>query len=293
MDARRATFDAIGTRWSIETTDPLTDDTWALLLGKVHTRINAFDTAYSRFRPDSLVTRMAHKAGTYQLPQDGYKLLQWYERLYELTDGKVTPLIGQTMVDAGYDAAYTLRAKQLTTPPAWHDVISYDQSSITLRQPALLDFGAAGKGYLVDIISDMLTATGLTSYLINAGGDIVHRSKANKAITVGLEHPYDTDEVIGITQLNNQSLCASAGNKRTWDSYHHIIDPIERVSVEVVQATWVIADDTMTADGLATALFFVTPHKLRQIPFSYALLQSDMSLIRSADFPVELFEVAR
>lgn len=293
MTVQRTTFSAIGTTWDIQVVDRLPDDEWSSLLERVHDRIGRFDRTYSRFRPDSLVSTMAHQAGRHELPDDGFVLLQFYEQLYRATAGKVTPLIGATMEAAGYDANYSLLKGRLHRPPAWNDAISYDEASITLSRPALLDFGAAGKGYLVDLLSHELAERGITSYTINAGGDIVHRSAANLPLRVGLENPLDPSEAIGIATIGNQSLCASAGSKRTWQDMHHIIDPQDLTSPQSVLATWVIADQAMVADGLATALFFVPPERLQQFDYQYAVLLPDMSLNYAKTFPVELFQESR
>jgi thiamine biosynthesis lipoprotein len=289
--ARHTGFQAIGTKWLIEIDDSINDTAWMQLVSRLHGRIEAFDKAYSRFRPDSLVTQISKKPGSYNLPADAYKLLAFYDRLYAATNGSVTPLIGQTMVEAGYDASYSLEKKKLHHPPEWEAVMSYDQNSIALKQPVLLDFGAAGKGYLVDILGEILEEVGIRTYMINAGGDIRYRSEHNQALEIGLENPTDVSEVIGITKLTNASLCASAGSKRKWDDINHIINPQTLQSPEHIIATWVVAADTMTADGLATALFFTEPQKLmQQFSFSYALLFDDMSLQSTKEFPITIFE---
>ena len=95
---------------------------------------------------------------------------------------------------------------------------------------------------------------------------------------------------IGTVRLSNRSLCASAGNKRRWGDFHHIIDPTILRSPDRIVATWVLAADTMTADGLATALFFTSAESLQtRFKFSYALLDHTMNLYYAKDFPVNAF----
>jgi thiamine biosynthesis lipoprotein len=293
MPARHVSFDAIGTKWTIEVRSPMAADAWEGLLVRVYGRIRAFDTNYSRFRADSLVSRLGLRPGSVDLPTDGHALLEFYEKLYRATDGKVTPLIGQAMVDTGYDAEYSLTPKAMRTVPAWDDIISYDKTSLTVAQPALLDFGAAGKGYLVDIIASLFAKADIQDFTIDASGDIMHRSPAAAPARIGMENPQDPTEAIGIVELGNQSLCASSGSKRQWGSFTHIIDPDELKSPRDILATWVVADDTMTADGLATALSFTAPEILRKLfSFEWAILKQDMSLETSKDFPAELFKAA-
>lgn len=288
--ATRHSFEAIGTRWDIQILQPIRQAQWTELRSQIMRRIESFDKTYSRFRQDSLVTAASKRAGRYELPPDGYSLLRFYEQLHKATKGKVTPLIGQTMADAGYDAQYSFKQKTLHPAPSWESVLSYDKQSFSVARPALLDFGAAGKGYLVDIIGSMMEAAGVLSYAINAGGDIRHRSTGNEALEIGLENPADTSEAIGVASLHNASLCASAGAKRQWGKFHHIIDPQQLQSPREVMACWVAAKDTMAADGLATALFFAPPSDLRKhFSFSYAILHNDMSLRSSRDFPAQFF----
>lgn len=291
MTLHKTTFEAIGTHWTIDAWCDLTLKKWDALQTLIHKRIDAFDKTYSRFQEDSLITHMSQTAGTYKMPDDGYALLHFYERLYRATDGKVTPLIGQTVSDAGYDARYSLTSQTLQSPAPWDEIIEHSESELTMHKPALLDFGAAGKGYLIDIIGAILTANGVDRFVINAGGDMLHRATTPHSITVGLEHPLDTTQVIGTIELQNASLCASAGSRRKWGKYHHIIDPSKLESPTEILATWVIADHAIVADGLATALFFARPDKLaKQFSFSFALLHQDMALQYSDNFPVTLFE---
>ena len=288
---RRTQFSAIGTQWELSANTDLSLKVWNSLLESVHARIEQFDHSYSRFRPDSLVSEIAKNAGTYGLPPDAFELVSLYEKLYHTSDGLVTPLIGQALSDAGYDANYSLVAGTPTAAPRWEDVLTYTRDAITVKVPCLLDLGAAGKGYLVDIIGEMLEAKGVIDYTINASGDIRHRSASKAALQVGLENPHDVTEAIGVVNLGNRSLCASAGSKRTWGIYTHILNPRTLHSPTNILASWVIADNTMTADGVATALFFVGAEKLASVfDFEYALLADDMELSFSHGFPVNIFE---
>jgi len=256
-------------------------------------RIEAFDKHYSRFRPDSLISEMAQRPGTYKLPADAKPLLDLYAHMYGLTDGAMTPLIGQLLTDAGYDAFYSLEPGPLRPVPAWDDVLEYKFPNLTLKKPALLDVGAAGKGYLVDIIAELIAGRGIKSFCIDAGGDIVQRDAGSRPLRVGLEHPGVTGHVIGVATITNQSLCGSAGNRRAWGAFNHIMDPHSRTSPKHIKALWVIADTALLADALATCLFFVSPAKLARYTFEYAIVYQDYSLGRSPGFPATFFTETR
>lgn len=283
-------FEAIGTRWQIDIAEALAAPEEQALLRAIHQRIAAFDATYSRFRDDAWVARLARHAGVYELPSDAAPLFALYQDLYRHTNGAMTPLIGQTMVEAGYDATYSLQPKTLHTPPKWEDVLIFNENTVTMLRPALLDFGAAGKGYLIDLVGDVIRAAGITSYCINAGGDILQRSTSGKSVRIGLEHPGATTQVIGVASLANASICGSAGNRRAWGDYHHIIHPHTLQSPRDIVATWVVAETAMLADALATAVYFVSPEMLApHYQFAYLLMRYDGAVAMSPNFPGELF----
>jgi FAD:protein FMN transferase len=296
-------FEAIGTVWNIEIFQMLSADGTARLKAKVMRRVETFDKNYSRFRKDSLVTKMARHAGRYELPADARPLLGLYQSLYEHTAGAVTPLIGSTLSAAGYDAEYSLKPGKVSAPDSWDEALEYNFPTLTLKKPSLLDFGAAGKGYLVDIISGLLADEGLERFCVNAGGDIVYRTSDGQKLEIALEHPSDPTRAIGIARIHNQSLCGSAGNRRVWGTqdsgkvggtdagtYHHIINPHTLASPRHIQALWVTAETGLLADGLTTALFFTDAVSLQKhYTFEYAIVWADDSLEYSAHFPATFF----
>ncbi len=284
-------FEAIGTKWRIDIYKELSSEEEAFLLSSVRERIDAFDKTYSRFRSDSLVTRMSKESGEFSLPPDADPMFSMYKKMYDISQGLVTPLVGQMLVDAGYDETYSLeKKKELETPLLWEEVMEWKNPTLLMKKPALLDFGAAGKGYLVDIVAELLEFQGISGYCVDAGGDMRHRSGEAHALKVGLENPFDTSEVLGIVTLSNMSLCASAGNRRAWNNMHHIMNPETRSSENSIRAVWVLAKTTIQSDILATGLFFVSPEKLlKYFDFEYLVMREDGSIVKSAGFTGELF----
>lgn len=283
-------FEAIGTVWKIEIGSPLTPSNQQLLFEKIEKRIEVFDNTYSRFRKDSLVSKIATKKGTYTFPADAKKLFSLYRKLYEATNHAVTPLIGDTLSDAGYDAEYSLEPKTIHIVPSWDDVLDYKHPHLEVKQPAILDFGAAGKGYLVDIVAELIIDAGITEFYINAGGDIYQNSAQNRSIKVGLEHPDDPTQIIGVVDVCNQSTCGSSTNRKNWGKFHHIINPHTLSSPRNILSIWAIADTAILADGMTTCLFFKSGKELQsKFQFEYLILFNDYSLEASSNFPADLY----
>ncbi|MER5806152.1 FAD:protein FMN transferase [Streptomyces mirabilis] len=288
-------FDAIGTRWRIDTGEPLS----VAVRDRVLARIERFDRTYSRFRPDSLVSTIAAapEGGRFEFPEDSLALFELYDLLFAVTSGAVDPLVGRDLELLGYDAAYSLtpapeavREREIgPSRPSWATDVVREGSELVTRRPLVIDIGAAGKGYLVDIVSGILREAGLTQFVVDAGGDLRHTGEHD--FRVGLEHPWDPQRVIGVAELRNGSLCASAVNRRVWgDGLHHVLDARTGVPTREVIATWVAADDTATADAVATALFFTDSRRLEQtFRFAYVSMRVDGRAEISRNFDGELF----
>lgn len=252
------TFEALGAQFDIATSSELTQT----VKQKILTSVEDFDAEFSRFRDDSRVRAMSDMAGEYEFSARSEPLFEWYESLYKATGGKVTPLIGGSLEALGYDAQYSLVLKDTQGAPDFSDVLSRSETTLTAHRPVLYDAGAAGKGFIVDEIAKILKDNAITEYLVDGSGDIVH--SGDSAETVGLEDPLNQGKVIGQVELKNKALCASAVNRRQWgDGLHHVVDPTTGLPTKEVIATWVMADTAMIADGLSTALFFISPDTLK------------------------------
>ena len=279
-------FDGIGTSWEISTPEPLDPG----LRSHVLAEVERYDSIWSRFRGDSLVTRIAAQPGQLDLPAESAGLAALYRVLYTLSDGAMTPLIGESLEQLGYDPGYSLRPRGAAAPPpAWDDVLEWSGTSLTAHAPVVLDIGAAGKGQLMGLLADVLRDHGVTDFFIDASGDLLN--SGDEPVTVGLEHPYDPSKAIGAVSLGPGALCASASNRRAWgDGLHHVLDGTTGTPVRTVVATWAMAGTAVEADALATALFLVPAHVLeRQFRFSWLKVFSNGSAEYSAEFEGALF----
>ena len=242
-------FEAIGTGWEIETGTPLADDARAAVTAE----IEQFDRVWSRFRDDSDVARLGRSGGSLSSPDAG-PMLDAYRELDAATAGAVNPLVADSLVALGYDAVFSLRAGDPRPAPAsWTTRLTWSEHAGETPAPALLDVGALGKGRLVDRVMAVL-ADVPGDVVVDAGGDIRVRGVG---VRIALEHPFDPRKAIGVVEVVDGALCASAVNRRAWgDGLHHVLDARTGHPVRTWAATWALAPEAMTADAVATALFF-------------------------------------
>ena len=280
-------FDAIGTLWEIETSHELGADDRE----RVGAEIERFDREWSRFREDSSVTRVGREGGSISSPDAG-AMLDAYRDLSRVSSGAVNPLVAESLDALGYDASYSLVASSPIVAPAdWSDRVRWTAGEATASAPALLDVGALGKGRLVDLVAGVL-ADVPGDLVVDAGGDMRVRGDV---VRVGLEHPYDPTKAIGVIELQDAALCASAINRRAWgDGLHHVLDARTGVPVRTWAATWAIAPEAMRADAVATALFFDGgPELAASWGVEWVRMTTDGRAERSPGCPAQLFTTRR
>jgi thiamine biosynthesis lipoprotein len=244
-------FEAIGTVWEIETAAPLPPSVRATVADTVE----RFDREWSRFRPDSLVSALARGGGAARAPADAVDMLDEFVALSAATHGAVNPLVGASLEALGYGASSGLVDHGPRAAPAdWTERVTWADDTLRVTEPVMIDVGALGKGRLVDRVLEIVGAHTTGDVVVDASGDLAVRGAPQR---IGLEHPFDPRRVIGVIEVTDAALCASATNRRAWgDGLHHVLDARTGVPVRTIAATWAVASTAMRADAIATALFF-------------------------------------
>lgn len=270
-------FEAIGTAWSIGTPDPI----GPAERSAITTRIDQFDRTWSRFRADSTVSRLRTEREV-DLGPDAPSILGAYDRLFALTGGAVSPLVGGALEQLGYGPGYALTPSgRAVRVPSWADC-SLEATVLHVPGPVVLDIGAVGKGWLAQAVADLVTGP----CVVDASGDLVNRSGG--PLRVALEDPADASLAIAVVEVpDGEALCGSATNRRRWaDGLHHVLDARSGEPTRDVLAAWAGGPDAAWADGLATAAFFTAD--LGGTGHWWAALDRDRRLT-GAGLPGEVF----
>lgn len=150
-----------------------------------------------------------------------------------------------------------------------HIVINYETEHVELLKPGMeLDFGGIAKGYAAEKALEILLKKGISSALIDAGGDV----------TLGNPPPERDSWRVAIPKKISQEetdvIHLDAKNKTVTTSgdlfqfilidgvrYSHILDPKTGLGATGhIQAT-VISSNGMTADAYASVLTLTTPEE--------------------------------
>lgn len=139
-------------------------------------------------------------------------------------------------------------------------------SQVILNDPNLtVELGFIAKGYIADRLGDMLLDKGVTSAIINLGGNVkcIGTKASNTPFEIGIQEPFAPQgEYIDLISCDNTSLVSSGVYERYYyynDSlYHHILDvntgyPIESNILGVTIKT----ESATAADALSTLCFIL------------------------------------
>lgn len=291
MEAHIIAYESMGTSWQVHIWDEASLEGLEALKKDILKQSEEFNQTYSRFLRDSFVSKLSEMTGVVEVPADLVAMLEIYTKLNQVTQGKVNPLIGFSISDLGYDSDYSLKRKETirSTPDLTSTIQIIDETHIEIKEKALLDLGALGKGYFVEKIKELLLNRGYKQFLVDGSGDCAYVGNG-KTARIGLEDPADSKKVIGVLEIYSGAVCASANNRRKWGEVSHTIDPVTLESPTEIIATWVWAENAAAADGVATALFMCDPETLlKDFKFEYCIMNKERKIKRSSNFLAELF----
>ena len=148
--------------------------------------------------------------------------------------------------------------------------IELDSSTVFLKQKGMkIDLGCLAKGYSADKVAQFLREEGVTSALINLGGNILtigkNQARGNQPWQIGIQDPVNPRGSHLMTiPVVNQSVVTSGIYERhlTVDGkdYHHIFDSQTGYPVETELASLtIISDKSVDGEIWTTRLFGERP----------------------------------
>ncbi len=147
------------------------------------------------------------------------------------------------------------------------DVLSEGAGKITInKSDMIIDLGATGKGYVLDIIKKWLDETSVSGACISVGGSILIYGEKDDSSSwkVGIRDPQgSSDAMIGYLEFpSGTNMCVSTSGyyEKYFDvdgvRYHHIIDRNTGMpSDSGLASVTIVCENGLYSDALSTACF--------------------------------------
>ncbi len=184
--------------------------------------------------------------------------------------------------------------------------IRLNADSVTLPDGMEIDLGGIAKGYAGREAANYLRANGVTSALLNLGGNVqtIGSKPDGSAWRVAVRDPLNESAYAGVAEIRDKAAVTSGGYERHFtaddgQTYWHIMDPATgRPARNGVLSATIVADDGALCDALSTALFVMGAERAERFwrsrnDFDMVLITEDGETIvtpglayESASYPV-------
>lgn len=209
----------------------------------IHNKIWEYERVFSRFSPDSELTRINASGGSYvQVGDDLRNCLRTAIRLYHETNGIFNPFLKTELEEAGYDVSFELLADAEKKEKHCNIMTGYGpdggkvnfspSGKVALTGGRQLDLGGIAKGWSGEQCMHLARRNGCHSGLVDAGGDIAvwGNDIDGGPWLIGMANPFQPGEdAADILVRDAACVATSSVLKRSWHSdgikMHHIIDP--------------------------------------------------------------------
>jgi FAD:protein FMN transferase len=240
--------------------------------------IKRIEALMTTWRPESEVSRINAAAGksAIKVGDETFSVIKESVHASEISEGTFDitfhTLHGLWKFDEDLDPHPPTEAAIKARLPfvSWRN-IKLDESAKTVmltKDKTQIGLGGIAKGYAVDMASKVLDRAGLTSYFVQAGGDLFARGlKADGTEwQAGIRDPRGPENVwFAKLPLTDHAFSTAGDYERAYIAsgkrYHHIIDPRTGQPATASRSVTVWAPTALLADEIDDAVFILGPEK--------------------------------
>lgn len=170
--------------------------------------------------------------------------------------------------------------------------IVIEGNTVTLNDPKVaIDLGGIAKGYMADQLKKYLLNEGVTSAIINLGGNVltIGEKPDGTSFNIGIQKPFDEqNETITSVQVKDSSVVTSGSYERYFKVdatiYHHILNtetgyPCSNGLLGVT----ILSEESIDGDALSTACFALGLEKGQEL---IASLEGIDAIFVTEDFEI-------
>lgn len=235
------------------------------LMDEIENRISDLEGKLSVTKEDSDINILNTKSVS-NLSEDTRRLITESLELCESTDGALDISVYPAVAAWGFTTGENRIPSQAEIDELLEKV---DYTKIWIKDHLVsvplgmqIDLGSVAKGYTGDVICAYLRVNGVSSALLNLGGNVqAFGSKPDGSDwSIAIQHPTE-EAYLGILEISDKAVITSGGYERYFvgedgETYCHIIDPeTGRPSDSGLVSVTIVGERGLVCDALSTALF--------------------------------------
>jgi FAD:protein FMN transferase len=202
--------------------------------------LHDFDLSVSTYIPNSIISRINSNQKNIIVDKYFKVCFNKAKEVWKNTNGAFDPTVYPIVNAWGFGPGKKQKIEKTKIDSMLQFVgfqlIKLKGNKVVKKDPRVaLDFNAFAQGYSVDVVSDFLISKGLSSFIVEIGGEVYAKGKKpdGKNWTIGIEKPIDNkvseNPFKAIVKLENLGI-ATSGNYRRFViedgvKYAHHIDP--------------------------------------------------------------------
>jgi thiamine biosynthesis lipoprotein len=230
------------------------------------------EAKYSRYRPDSVISRIHDQRGAaVRLDEESAALIDFAAQCFELSDGLfdiTSGVLRRAWKFDGSDRLPDVNAVQSLLPLVGFDKLTWCAPFLTLPVGMELDLGGIGKEYAVDRAYDLLVSRCPVPFLVNFGGDLrASRPLPQGPWQVGIERPGADASAAMILEVEYGALATSGDSHRFLFKdgvrYGHVLDPRTGWPVQGAPRSVTVAASSCTEAGLLSTVAMLKGSRAR------------------------------
>jgi len=262
-------------------------------LNDAFTLLNSLDFSLSMYNPSSDISRINSLAGIHpvHVPDYALNVIRKAAEIHDLTQGTFNPLIGSLtkLWKINRNDGFIPSQESIDIAVNFTDInnlVILDNSVYLKHKECVLDLGGIAKGFAGDLIAQLFRSNGITSALIDLGGNICVIGKNFDGYNwkIGIRDPFEPLSNPALVILTHDNNIITSGNYERFKladgkKFSHFFDPKTGNSImnDLLSVT-VIHHNGALADGLATAFMAMGFNKARDFA---QLLNVNTILIRN------------
>lgn len=222
------------------------------------------ESKYSRFKDDSVlseINRAAARGEPVEIDTETAQLFDYALSAFEISGGlfDISSGVLRRVWDFASATPPSSAAIAEVLPLIGLQNIARNEMRLRFAIPGMeLDFGGIGKEYAADRCADICVEMGITSGLIDMGGDIgaIGTLPDGQPWQIGIRHPGNPDASLGNIKLASGAVATSGDYERYIEvdgkRYCHILNPQTGWPVSGLASVSVMADQCLLAGTLST-----------------------------------------